>query len=231
MPVLAFDTSGDRLLVGIDADGVLHTADEPGGALASARLLPLVHETLARAGRALASVEAVAFGYGPGAFTGLRTSAAAAQGLAFGLGVPVLPIDSLLLHAEAARGARASLEAEAFEIAVAVDARMDEIYAARYRWQGGCWQTLEAPALWAPEALARAWREQPPPRVAGNAPSRFAGRLPEVPVAPSGDAAAALLRLARAAFAAGAGVDPAAAHPHYVRDRVALTTREREALS
>ncbi|WP_085978598.1 tRNA (adenosine(37)-N6)-threonylcarbamoyltransferase complex dimerization subunit type 1 TsaB, partial [Rubrivivax gelatinosus] len=113
------------------------TADEAGGALASAALLPTVQALLARAGLVLADLEAVAFGRGPGAFTGLRTSCAVAQGLAFGIGCPVLPVDSLLIVAEDARVQR-----------------MDEVYAARWRWADGRWNEVVAPALYTLEAFA-----------------------------------------------------------------------------
>ena len=122
--LLAIDTSTDRLVIALDTDGKLRTLDEEGGGRASARVLPAVLDLLDRAGLRAAGLDAVAFGRGPGAFTGLRTACAVAQGLAWGAGRPVLPLDSLLVVAEDAR-AQLGL-ARADELWVAMDARMDE---------------------------------------------------------------------------------------------------------
>jgi tRNA threonylcarbamoyladenosine biosynthesis protein TsaB len=111
-------------------------------AAASASLLPTIEAHLLLAGPPLPSA-VIGFGHGPGAFTGLRTSCAVAQGLAFGLGCPVLPIDSLLIVAEQARRQQAP-GADDLDVGVVMDARMGETYAARYRWCGGAWQTLQA---------------------------------------------------------------------------------------
>lgn len=271
--VLAFDTATETLALALHAGrrhappqpvavgpgaspanlgegaGTDFALDLPGGAAASATLLPQARALLASAGLSWCDLDAVAFGRGPGAFTGLRTSAAVAQGLAFGIGCPVLPIDSLLIVAEAARAAAGVPDDEAFDVAVAMDARMDEVYAARWCWQPaaftatltgtgtGTWQLLMAPCLTPPEAWALTWQgtpEAPPPVwVTGSAPAVFGARLPLPAGARVLDAtagrAAALLRLARAAAAAGAGVDAAQALPLYVRDKVAQTSAERAA--
>ena len=89
--VLALDTATDRLAAGLLAPGVSRAVNEAGGALASARLIPLLMGLLQDAGLAMPQVQAVAFGQGPGAFTGLRTACAVSQGLAFAHGTPVLP--------------------------------------------------------------------------------------------------------------------------------------------
>jgi tRNA threonylcarbamoyladenosine biosynthesis protein TsaB len=225
--LLAFDTSTERLALGVSSPGRRFTVEAEGGARASATLLPQIEALLARAGLAFAELDAIAFGRGPGAFTGLRTSCAVAQGLGFGLGRPLLPIDSLLIVAEDARG-----DAGALEVAVAMDARMDEVYAARWRFSQGRWAALEAPALYTLEALHAAWREAHSDLVAGSALQVFGERL----VRPAGavevprerDRAGALLRLAESAAAAGEGVEAAAALPLYLRDKVALTTAERD---
>jgi tRNA threonylcarbamoyladenosine biosynthesis protein TsaB len=228
LPVLAaIDNSTDRLVLAVQGPGGVATLDEPGAARASARLLPALLELLNGAGLALSDLDAVAFARGPGAFTGLRVACATAQGLAFGLSRPVLPLDSLLLVAEAARS-----QCGADEWWVAMDARMDEVYAAAYRWRGGRWQTLQAPALWTLDALVARWAERPPAAVAGSATAAFGDRLPlpaaTLRVDPPGRAAA-LMRLAQAAWDAGGGVDPAQALPLYLRDKVASTTAERAA--
>ncbi len=228
--VLAFDTSTERLAIALRAAGHAWAHEGPGGAAASAALLPQVHALLNQAGVALKELDAIAFGRGPGAFTGLRTACAVAQGLGLGLDRPVIPLDSLLIVAE---DARAQLgEPTELEIGVAMDARMDEVYAGRYRWQGGAWSVLQAPALYTLAALA-AWASEGTAAWAGSALAAFGDRL-ALPaggrrVAVETGRAAALGRLAVAAAQQGEGLDAAQALPLYLRDKVALTTAERAA--
>jgi tRNA threonylcarbamoyladenosine biosynthesis protein TsaB len=171
----------------------------------------------------MADLDAIAFGQGPGAFTGLRTACAVAQGLAYGLGKPVIAVDSLMLVAEDARAQGAG-----DDLWVAMDARIGEIYAARYRHDGTAWQVLDAPALYAPGALVAHWGT--PAAVAGTALSAYADALGPVPRAwpQARSRAAALAALAMAAWQRSETRDAAEALPVYVRDKVALTTAERE---
>jgi tRNA threonylcarbamoyladenosine biosynthesis protein TsaB len=231
--LLAFDTATETLAVALCAHGRtwLHTG--PGGAAASAALLPAAQALLAQAGLAMAQVQGVAFGRGPGAFTGLRTSCAVAQGLALGLGCPVWPLDSLLVVAEDARAQLGVPDTETLDLAVAMDARMDEIYAGRWRWAQGVWTPLMDPVLTTPAALVADWAASPPQAVVGSALAAFGERLP---LPPGGRAlpaehnrAAALARLALAAWRAGPGLDAAQALPLYLRDKVAQTTAQRAA--
>jgi tRNA threonylcarbamoyladenosine biosynthesis protein TsaB len=153
-----------------------------------------------------------------------------AQGLGYGLGLPLLPVDSLLIVAEDAR-LQAAPQAPDLDVAVAMDARMDEVYAARYRWQGGHWQVLQAPALVTLPALAQAWQGVAVQLLAGSALLAFGDRLalPKAPrVEQEADRAAALLRLAVAAARAGQGIAAEQALPLYLRDKVAQTTQERD---
>ena len=154
MPVtlLAFDTATEQMSVGVQVGAQQHVVDAPGGAKASAALIPAVLALLAQAGVRVADLDAVAFGRGPGAFTGLRTACAVAQGLALGAGKPVLAIDSLLAVAEEARQA-AFESAPELAVWVAMDARMNEIYAAAYAWSQGRWAQRVAPLLTSAEAL------------------------------------------------------------------------------
>jgi len=234
--LLAFDTSTERLALALQAPGGPWCLDAAGGAAASATLLPQAQRLLAEAGLRLADLQFIAFGCGPGAFTGLRTACAVAQGLGYGIGCPLLPIHSLLVVAEDARwqaGVGSAGDAAAFDIGVAMDARMDEAYAALYRWHSGAWQVLQAPALVTLPALKLAWADARLQAVAGSAWPAFGARLPVpggVPVLAEAQRAAALLRLALQAAAAGAGIDAADALPLYLRDKVAFTTQEREAL-
>ncbi|MES2957602.1 MAG: tRNA (adenosine(37)-N6)-threonylcarbamoyltransferase complex dimerization subunit type 1 TsaB [Pseudomonadota bacterium] len=229
--LLALDTATECLFVAVVDGAQQWVAEEAGGALASQRLLPLAFSLLDRAGLGLSELDAIAFGRGPGAFTGLRTACSVAQGLAFGAGLPVLAIDSLALIAEDALAQRG---ADAQQVWVAMDARMDEVYAAAYRYGPDGWQVERMPALWPVDALAEAWRQAPPTCVAGSALDAFGARLPSgsaVRLTASQDRAAALARLARSAWQRGEGVDAALALPLYLRDKVALTTAERAAVA
>jgi tRNA threonylcarbamoyladenosine biosynthesis protein TsaB len=175
-----------------------------------------------------AQLDAVAFGRGPGAFTGLRTACSVAQGFALGAGCPVLPVDSLALVAEEARVGHGVTS-----LWVAMDARMDEVYAGAYRFEAGAWRATHDAALYTLPALAAAWHADPPSAVAGSALAAFGERLPcgSAPrvLDAGGQRASALARLARAAWASGSAVDAALALPLYLRDKVALTTAERHA--
>jgi tRNA threonylcarbamoyladenosine biosynthesis protein TsaB len=103
---------------------------EATGAVSSTRLLPAIRELFDEAGLALADCDAIAFGAGPGSFTGLRTATGVAQGLAFGLNCPVVPIGTLLACAESARLRDPSVR----RVVAALDARMDEVYWADFAW-------------------------------------------------------------------------------------------------
>ncbi|MEO8056752.1 MAG: tRNA (adenosine(37)-N6)-threonylcarbamoyltransferase complex dimerization subunit type 1 TsaB [Burkholderiales bacterium] len=225
--LLAFDTATEHMSIALAVGGRVFVHESPGGALASARLIPAVMALLHEAGVTLVELDAVAFGRGPGAFTGLRTACSVAQGLAFGAARPVLPIDSLLAVAEDARVGAADSR-----VWVTMDARMDEIYAAQYRHRAGQWRVLDAPRLITPAALNERWGAEAPQRVAGNALRVFAGRLHTGGALLFPDAlprASAMLPLALALWQQGGAVDAALALPHYLRDKVAQTTLEREA--
>ena len=243
MKLLAIDSATERLaLAAVDdgrAPGValaratcrIEPLDLDGGAAASAQALPMTLALLQRLGWTFADLDAVAFGRGPGGFTGLRTACAVAQGLAFGQGLPVVPVDSLAIVAEdAAR--RAGLAAGAV-VWVAMDARMDEIYAGCYRDDGDAgWSPVVEPSLTTPEALHALWRDAPPAFVAGSALSAFGERLQTGAARRAQDEqgrAAALGWLAAAGFARGDAVPADQALPVYLRDKVAQTTAEREA--
>jgi tRNA threonylcarbamoyladenosine biosynthesis protein TsaB len=223
MKLLAFDTSTETLSLAVaagpDAPVLEHAA--PGGAQASAALIPAIQQLLAQAGLALADLDAIAFGRGPGSFTGLRTATAVAQGLGFGAGIPVLPIDTLLAVAEEAR-AQQGVD----RVVALLDARMGEVYAAGYEHVDGQWLTRQAPVLARPEdvVVPAGWA------LAGNALELHGDRLPaaaqRIAALPT---ARALLRLAPAALAAGGPHAAAQALPLYIRDKVAQTTEERAA--
>jgi len=225
--LIAFDTSTERMSVALQSGGAVLVREDEGGARASATLLPAILGLLADAGLALAELDAIAFGRGPGAFTGLRTACSVAQGLAFGAAKPVLPIDTLLAVAEDARSGAPQLRVWAL-----LDARMNQIYAAEYEHADRRWTTRVAPFLTDCVALAEIWRQAPPALVAGNAIAAFGARLETgaaATVAEARPSATALLRLAEQAWSDGAAVDPSLALPLYVRDKVADTEAERAA--
>lgn len=231
LPVLALDTATEQIAVGLHTGAAMHTSLASGGSAASTRLLPELQTLLSLAGLAWNDVQAIAFGQGPGAFTGLRTACAVAQGLSWGLGCRIYPIDSLLVVAEDARF-QVCPNGTDLEVVVLMDARMDEIYAARYRWHQGAWQVLQAPALCSLAVIQAQWVSSVPSVVAGSALLAFGDRLAWPAAgqrcAHERDRAAALLRLAVAAVSRGDGVSPADALPLYLRDKVAQTTAERE---
>ena len=229
MNLLAFDTSTDTLSIAVARDAAVWQHTGPGGAQASASLIPAIVQLLERAGLDFAGLDAVVFGRGPGSFTGLRTACAVAQGLALGCGsgrgVPVLPVDTLLALAEQAR-----LQHGCTQVVAVLDARMDEVYVARHAWQAGAWHRLDtgdsAFALCKPEAV------QVPPgwTLAGNAQAAYGERLaPQATQVHALPTAAALLSLAPALLAAGRAVAAEHALPLYVRDKVAKTIAERMA--
>ncbi|UUZ72091.1 tRNA (adenosine(37)-N6)-threonylcarbamoyltransferase complex dimerization subunit type 1 TsaB [Polaromonas sp. P1(28)-8] len=234
---LAFDTSTDRMSIAL-TDGVrVWQHSGAGGAQASATLIPAILALLADAGLALGQLDAIAFGRGPGSFTGLRTACAVAQGLAFGAnggaGIPVLPIDTLMAVAEEARFQQRAAAGRppgesVLRVTALLDARMDEMYVQRYEFRGDACAPLGECELIRPENLV------PEPATglwAGNVFGVYADRLPAGLAALTWlealPTATAMLRLAPALAAAGRCVDAAGALPIYVRDKVALTTDER----
>lgn len=162
-PVLVFDSSTELLALAVNGPAGAFSLTVGGGAAASASLLPQAMRLLAQAGLALQDLRAVGFGSGPGAFTGLRTACAVAQGLGLGLGVPLLPTDSLLVVAEDARLQWARCSTDPLEVAVVMDARMNEVYGGRYVWRGAdpvqrSADHLLPPALLGEEPLPGPWR-------------------------------------------------------------------------
>lgn len=231
--LLALDTATEIMTLALSGPAGLRLHEGESGANSSARMVPELMRLLALAGFELKDVDAIAFGRGPGAFTGLRTTCAVAQGLAYGASKPVLPIDSLMLVAEDAALQSFADEDARGPIWVAMDARMSEIYAASYRWQGSHWLTGTEPALFTREALERCWKSQAPEVVAGSALEAFGGQLDtgkaqRVPRQQS--RAASLARVAQQQWLLGGALDAALALPLYLRDKVALTTAERMAL-
>ena len=241
MKLLALDTSTEQLSIAVQSGDRVWCHRGAGGAQASATLIPGVLEILAQAGLALSDLDALVVGRGPGSFTGLRTACAVAQGLAYGVSCPVLGLDTL----QALAPPVLAHDAGATRVLAVLDARMQQVYAAAYERPspassgGGTWHTIMPPGLYDPVdlTLPTPWLDDPSVWIAGNA-SPLLDDAPGVLHTPEGLArrslsclpdAQALLHLAPAALARGEAVAADALLPLYLRDKVALTTAEREA--
>ena len=186
----------------------------------SEHMLALVRSLLADAGLAVGALDAVAFGTGPGAFTGLRLACGLAQGLALGAGLGVIPVCSL-----AALAAQSPLP----QVLAATDARMGEIYTGRYKVEHGTVTELSAPACCAPAVLSCPEGEW---FGLGSAFTAYGEALASVRAVLAGcdtlavPTAEAVARLAQTRGEAGM-IPAEQAAPLYVRDKVALTVAER----
>lgn len=222
----------------------VQTLDLPGGAQASAQLLPAVRGLLREAGLGWSDLDAIAFGSGPGAFTGLRTACSVTQGLALGADCPVIVLDTLMAVAEDARQQAPQDCAPGDVVWVLQDARMEELYVGAFTWDGADWKVAQAAQLWPLTEPAARWAQGSPNtvpglRLCGNAlqayPDRFAALWPQgatvLGEATAAPRAGALAALAQRAWARGDTVDVALALPRYVRDKVAQTTAERRAIA
>jgi tRNA threonylcarbamoyladenosine biosynthesis protein TsaB len=195
----------------------------------SQSVLPMVQELLREAGITLSDCRAIAFGAGPGSFTGVRTACGVAQGLAFGAGLPVLPLVTLEAMAEACRARTGSKE-----VLAVLDARMGEVYWAQYRYLDGGWTAVRQPALCAPQDVA----PEPAAGLAacGNGfaayPEAFAGKaFAEGALDDILPHARELALLGVGALAAGQAVPADQAQPIYLRNKVAYTSAERQAIN
>ena len=223
LKILALDTSSEYCSTALWLDGTVDASETRAGQYHSELLLNMVDELLTRHALRVGALDGIAFGQGPGSFTGLRIACGVTQGLAFAAGLPVIGIGTLLALAEAAGADR---------VVCCLDARMNEIYHAAYDKTDGQWKTVCDPALCAPaespplpagqwfgcgsgfdvyrEALMRRYVDC----LNGIAPHLYPH-------------ARDIVRVAAPLFADGKGVDAALAAPIYIRDKVALRTDER----
>ena len=218
MKILALETAVDPGSVALWFDGVVLARTCPADLSNSAALLPVAEELLRAQGLGFADLEGVAFGAGPGSFTGLRVACGVAQGLAVARDLPLLGIGSLEAMAAASGGAR---------VLVALDARMGEVY---YGVFVDGRQVGEI-GVYAPDAVplpeSSGWL------ACGNGLTAYPALRERL--AACVDAwkpeviphAEAVLRLAAPRLESGERVDPADAVPFYVRDKVAKTVAER----
>ena len=218
MNILALETATDPGSVALWRDGEVLARTCPGDRSNSEALLPLAQATLGEAGLVFADLDAIAFGAGPGSFTGLRVACGAAQGLAVGLELPLIAVGTL---------AAMALATGAQRVIVALDARMGEVYFALFedgvlRGEIGVY----APAS-VPLPVSGGWL------ACGNGLTAYPV-LREIlsPVVDSWrpeimPSAEAVVRLAAPRLQNGEGIDPADAAPFYVRNKVARTVAER----
>jgi len=221
MKILGFDTSSDTCTVALIINHQLFARSER-GSQHSEHLLELVDSVLGEAGTTLAQLDAIAFGRGPGSFTGLRIGAGVAQGLAFAAGLQLIPVSSLQVLAQGVESNR---------IVTAVDARMAQVYWCAFeRDQSGIAQPIITEQVLAPEAI-----EVPPGPDwvgVGSGWSAYEGQLRpradgRVHVSESNGAPEArhLISIAAAVWRLNGAVVPEAGIPVYVRDQVAEKSR------
>ena len=221
---LAIDASTETCAVALGENDRWLEHSQAAGQRHAELLLPMIKDLLAEGGLALSQLSGIAFGAGPGSFTGLRIACGVAQGLALGADLPLVGVSTLEAMAETLRRRNGSSK-----VVAALDARMGEIYVAAYEHDGSRWRERVAPAVVKPHLAELpdgvGWAG------AGNglaaldpARARFAAWHPDI--LPS---ATAVGVLSQPRFEAGEGVAARDAHPIYVRHRVALTTAEREA--
>ena len=211
MRFAAVETSTDWCSVALWRDGEITARERRAPNRHSELVLPML-ESLFADGRI--EIDAVAFGAGPGSFTGLRIACGLAQGLALARGLPVLGVSTLEAMAE---------EAGAPRVLACLDARMGEVYYSALEREGARWREVLPAQCAAPQAVkapAGDWIG------VGNGFAAYGNMgltrtFPEIH-----PGAAAVARLAAPRLAAGEGLDAAQAQPIYVRDKVAFTQEE-----
>ena len=223
MRVLALDTSTEYCSAALWQDGALVERCELVGQRHSEVLIEMLEVLLSGAGIKLSQCDGIAFGKGPGSFTGVRIACGTAQGLAFGANLPVAGVCTLEALAEASGKSR---------VIAALDARMGEIYHAAYERHDDVWMEASGPCLCKPQDApllsGKGWYGIGSGFAMHGAmlEERYSGQLQSV----DGTAvpqAAAIAALGAAQLLLGHGVDAAQALPLYLRDKVALKTFER----
>ena len=225
MRVLSFDTSTEWLTVAAGDGARWCTHLERAGAANSERILPAVGTVLAEAGWRLVDLDGIAFGAGPGAFTGVRVACSVAQGIALGAELPVVAIPTLLALAQEVWRDRA-----ATRVFACLDARMREVYAAFYVRHGEGWRIEREPAVLKPLDVSvpgDGWVGAGDGFLAYPSLAALSGvARVHADALPTGRA---IGELALPLLASGQGVAASEALPLYVRHRVALTAAERDA--
>ena len=217
MRFAAIETSTEWCSVALWLDGAIVAAERQAGNRHSELALPMLEELFRKTDTTPDVLDAIAFGAGPGSFTGLRIACGLAQGLALPRGLPVLGVPTLEALAEESGHAR---------VVACLDARMREVYYAALERKDG-WRYVVPTQCVAPAGAP------PPPGDGwvgcGSGFAAFPGFLRNKMMSVSPEihpTALAVARLAAPRLAAGEGVDPAEAAPLYIRDKVALTSQE-----
>jgi tRNA threonylcarbamoyladenosine biosynthesis protein TsaB len=221
MPIiLAIETSSELASCALLRGETVISRVSSGVRTHSQSVLPMIQELLAEAGIALKDCDAIAFGSGPGSFTGVRTACGIAQGLAFGANLPVVPVVTLDAMALACHR-----QHDAAEVLAVLDARMGEVYWAQYRFEAGTAAPLAVlpPALSAPQGV----QPQGSPVACGNGLSAYAEAFAAGGHADVMPHAEQVAQLAAIAFAEGKTVMAAEAQPLYLRNKIAYTQAER----
>lgn len=227
MKILALETSTEYCSVALSLAGKIIERFELVGQKHSELLITMIDGVLRDANLKLTDLDGIAYGAGPGSFTGVRIACGVTQGLALGANLPVFGVSTLQALAQAAQHTR---------VIAALDARMGEIYHAVYEVRDGSWHTVSEPCLckaeYAPLVEGDDWLGVGSAFATYGAAlqQRYVGQLRGVEGA-AVPHAAAIVELAATGFAQGAGVDAALAQPLYLRDKVALKTVEREAIA
>ncbi len=222
MKILAIDTATEACSAALSIDGETASRFEVAPRRHTELLLPMVDELLTEAGMALSALDAIAFGRGPGSFTGVRIATATAQGIAYSADLLVAPVSTLAAIAQAAMDRR-----NALAVACAVDARMGEVYWATFRRGADGLAVLEGEERVLPPSDAPLLDEGISWHGAGSGwevyHEALIERLGATPATLDAKAlphAATIARLAAAAVERGETVPPAEALPVYLRNRV-----------
>ena len=228
MKLLAFELSTEACSVAVHVEGQVRERFEIAPRRHAALALPWAEELLAEAGIVRSQLDAIALGCGPGAFTGVRLAIALAQGIALALDRPLLPVSTLQALAMRA-------PADEDRILSAIDARMGELYVARFERVDGLMVACGAERVCGPEAVQlpaglpvygvgtgfAALDAALVGQLGGALRGHDAGALPR---------ASDVLALAAPSFERGEGIAPERVEPAYLRDNVALTLVEQQAL-
>ena len=238
MRILAIDTSSAwcsvALSIGDKAPLFRHEAVSSG---ASQLLLPWIEESLAKANIPLSTLDAIAIGVGPGAFTGVRLGLSVVQGLAIGAEVSVIPVASLDALALQLIQTPRFKSSQARNFVIAVDARMDEVYWARFEMMSNSMPVRVGDIhLSKPEEL----NLNDVHFLAGSAIKEYGARLfssgntkltPQYLDDEIGISALGVLEAAKIDLNKGKQISVYQLEPLYIRNKVALTTQERMAIS
>ena len=234
MKLLALDTASEWCSVAIHFNGEVRTREALAERGHGGHVLTLIDALLAEAGIALRGLDAIAFGCGPGAFTGVRLAASITQGLAFSAGLPVIPVSDLRALAQQAMAQRSAAPAQTpTRVLVCHDARMGEVYWAGFEAVGGFARAATAEAVARPEALletALAWINTLPTCAAGSGFAAYPALSVSLAMLAPTLAELRPRALEVASLAAHDGlaraVPPEQALPVYVRNNVAVAPNQ-----